>query len=417
MDFQNVELLAPAGSFESLQAAIHAGADSIYFGVEQLNMRARSSINFSIEQMQEIREITRKAGVKAYLTLNTVLYDHDMRLMKVILQKAKEANIDAVIVSDMAAILYAREIGLPVHISTQLSVSNFEAVKFYAQFADTIVLARELTLPMIQKICQKIDQEDIRGASGNRLKIEIFAHGALCIAISGRCGMSLYTSNASANRGACKQNCRKPYVVTDKETGMELEIDNEYIMSPKDICTIDFLDEVLVSGVRVLKLEGRGRSPDYVDEVTRCYREAIEALQTGTYNDEKIAKWRERLSSVYNRGLSDGYYLGRKQGWSKKPDSQATEKKVYCGKVVHYFPKAKVAQIQLEANDLAIQQKILITGVTTGVVRDFVREIRNEDDEPLSFAGRTSLITIPMEQLVRRGDKVYRLDPVFQYAN
>ena len=363
-----IELMAPAGNFESLQAALDNGADSIYFGVEQLNMRARATINFTMEDLKEIAKRCNAKNVRTYLTLNTIIYDHDISVVKTLLNKAKEAGITAIIASDQAVIASARAIGMEVHISTQLNVTNVETVKFYSLFADTIVLSRELSLRQVKKITEQIEKEQIKGPSGNLVEIEIFGHGALCMAVSGKCYLSLHSHNSSANRGACKQNCRKKYTVIDQESGFEIEIDNEYMMSPKDLCTLDFLDQVIDSGIKVLKLEGRGRAPEYVAMVTKTYREAIDSYYDGTFTQEKVNRWMEDLSTVYNRGFWSGYYLGQKLGeWSANPGSNATQKKVYVGKGVHFFPKANIAEFKIEAYDIKIGDKIMITGPTTGV--------------------------------------------------
>lgn len=313
-----VELMSPAGDFTSMQAALDNGADSIYFGVEQLNMRARASMNFTIEDLPEISRRCSEKGVRTYLTLNTIIYDHDLSLIKTLLDKAKAANLTAVIAMDQAVISYARQIGMEVHISTQINITNIKTVKFYALFADTMVMSRELSITQIKKICDQIVKDDVRGPSGNLVEVEMFGHGALCMAVSGKCYLSLHSHNSSANRGACKQNCRKKYTVIDQETGFEIELDNEYMMSPKDLCTINFLDQVVDSGVKVLKIEGRGRAPEYVATVTKCYREAIDAITDGTYSSEKVADWMARLETVYNRGFWAGYYLGQELGeWSE----------------------------------------------------------------------------------------------------
>ena len=335
-----IELMAPAGSFESLQAALDNGADSVYFGVEQLNMRARSSINFTLDDLQEISHRCKQKNVRTYLTLNTIIYDHDLSIIKTLLDKAKQADITAVIAMDQAVIAYARQIGMEVHISTQINITNIETVKFYALFADTMVMSRELSLRQIKKICEQVERDQVKGPSGNLVEIEIFGHGALCMAVSGKCYLSLHSHNSSANRGACKQNCRKKYTVIDQESGFEIELDNEYMMSPKDLCTLDFLDQVIDTGAKVLKIEGRGRAPEYVATVIRTYREAIDAYYASTYTKEKVAVWMEALATVYNRGFWGGYYLGQKLGeWSGAPGSQATQKKVYIGKAMHFFPR------------------------------------------------------------------------------
>lgn len=333
-----VELMAPAGSFESLTAAIKAGADSVYFGVEQLNMRARSSINFTIEDMCEIAEKCSSRNVRSYLTLNTIIYDHDTNLARSIIKKAKEANVSAVIASDHVVMIHAKKIGMPVHISTQVNITNVDTVEFYSQFAETMVLSRELTLGQITYINREIERRGITGPSGELVKTEIFAHGALCMAVSGKCYLSLHSHNSSANRGACIQNCRRPYIVIDKDEGIELEVDNEYIMSAKDLSTIGFLDKILETGVSVLKIEGRGRSSDYVDTTVGCYREAIDAISENSYELDKIKDWQERLSSVFNRGFWSGYYLGQQIGeWNDSYGSKATTKKIYLGKKYQLF--------------------------------------------------------------------------------
>ncbi len=406
-----IEILAPAGSFASLQAAINAGADAVYFGVEQLNMRSRAADNFTVEDLDEVARIIHQTGAKAYLTLNTLLYDHDLILMKKLVDTAIEKQMDGIIVADQAAILYAHKKGLPVHVSTQLSVSNIESVEFFAKYADVIVLARELDLRMIERIVKEIKERDIRGPSGKLVKIEVFAHGALCIAYSGRCGMSLFTDNASANRGACRQNCRKAYIVKDKETGIELELDNEFIMSPNDINTLPFLPELLATGVSVLKLEGRGRSPDYTDMIVRVYREAVDAVANRSFDEQKVENWMQRISTVYNRGFSDGYYLGREQGWSKTDGSVATEEKVFVGPVKHYFPKAGVIEIEIRAADLPLGSSVVIIGDITGVIRAEVSELRADDRTPISMALRKTVASFPVPEKVRTGDKVYLLKP------
>jgi U32 family peptidase len=343
MKRKEAELLAPAGSFDSLQAAINTGADSIYFGVEQLNMRTCSSNSFSIADIKEVSAICKANGLKAYITLNTVMYEHDIQLLKTILKEVKKQGIDAVIASDFSVFEYCKDLGIPLHISTQANVSNIESVQFFSKFADVIVLARELTLKQVEHITKEIKQKRIKGPSGELVKIEIFIHGALCMAVSGKCYLSLHTQNASANRGACIQNCRRAYKVTDAETNEELLIDNEYIMSPKDLCTIDILDQVLNSGVDVLKIEGRTKSADYVQVVTQCYREAMQAVNEKTFSQEKVVEWKKEMEKVYNRGFWEGYYLGRKLGeWTSQPGSAATEKKIYLGKGTKYYPKIGV---------------------------------------------------------------------------
>jgi putative protease len=409
MSKRKVELMAPAGNWESLQAAINAGADSVYFGIDQLNMRARASINFTLGDLKEIAERTSKAGMKSYLTLNTIIYDHDLSVIKTLINAVKEAGISAVIASDQAVINYASTQGVEVHISTQLNVTNIETVKFYSHFADVMVLSRELSLIQIKKICDQIIKEDIRGPKGNLIEIEIFAHGALCVAVSGKCYMSLHTHNSSANRGACVQNCRKTYTVTDKETGIELDIDNEYIMSPKDLCTLDFLDQVLETGVTVLKIEGRGRAPEYVKTVIETYRAAIDDYLNGVYNQEKVKSWINDLKTVYNRDFWGGYYLGQKLGeFNDTSGSKATQKRVYIGKGVHYFPRAGVAEFKIEAQNIKVGDKILITGPTTGVVESEITEMMIEE-QPAQEAKKGVNITIPISKKVRRSDKLYKL--------
>ncbi|WP_339895319.1 peptidase U32 family protein [uncultured Algibacter sp.] len=406
---QKIELMAPAGNFESLQAALDNGADSIYFGVEQLNMRARASINFTLDDLPEISRRCKSKSVRSYLTLNTIIYDHDLSLVKTLLRKAKEANITAVIAMDQAVIAMARELGMEVHISTQINVTNIETVKFYALFADTMVLSRELSLRQVKKITEQIEKEQIKGPSGKLVEIEIFGHGALCMAVSGKCYMSLHSQNASANRGACKQNCRKKYTVTDQETGFEMELDNEYIMSPKDLCTIDFLDEVVDSGIKVLKIEGRGRAPEYVAKVIKCYREAIDSIENGSYSKEEVITWMQTLETVYNRGFWSGYYLGQKLGeWSKGSGSHATQKKVYIGKGTHFFPKAKVGEFKIEAYNINLGDTILITGPTTGAQELVVNELLVNDQE-LKVGGKGDMVTMKLPFRIRQSDKLYKI--------
>ena len=404
-----IELMAPAGNFESLQAALDNGCDSVYFGVEQLNMRARASINFVLDDLPEIARRCQEKSVRTYLTLNTIVYDHDLSIVKTLLNKAKEANITAVIASDQAVIMTARGIGMEVHISTQVNVTNIETVKFYALFADTIVLSRELSLRQVKKITEQIEKEQIKGPSGNLVEIEIFGHGALCMAVSGKCYLSLHSHNSSANRGACKQNCRKKYTVIDQETGFEIEIDNEYMMSPKDLCTIDFLDQVIDTGIKVLKIEGRGRAPEYVATVIKTYREAIDSYYDGTFSQEKVAEWMEALNTVYNRGFWSGYYLGQKLGeWSKDPGSNATQKKVYIGKGMHYFPKSSIAEFKIEAYDIKKGDKVLITGPTTGV-QELVIEDMMVNDEASEKATKGDSLTVKLPFRIRLSDKMYKI--------
>lgn len=406
---QKIELMAPAGNFDSLQAAIDNGADSVYFGVEQLNMRARASINFKISDLQEIAARCAEHSVRSYLTLNTIIYDHDLKVVKKLLDAAKEAQITAVIAMDQAVIAYARQIGMEIHISTQINITNIETVRFYAMFADTMVMSRELSLRQIKQICRKIEEEKIVGPSGKLVEIEIFGHGALCMAVSGKCYLSLHAHNSSANRGACKQNCRKPYTLIDQESGFEVEVDNEYMMSPKDLCTIGFLDQVADTGVKVLKIEGRGRAPEYVATVIKCYREAIDSLENNTYSAEKVTKWMQTLETVYNRGFWDGYYLGQKLGeWSDGSGSQAKQKKVYIGKGLHYYPKNKIGHFRIEAFDIKIGDKLLVTGPTTGVKEFELSEVM-VDDVLTQKAQKGEECTIPVDFKVRASDKIYKL--------
>lgn len=408
MTREEIEIMAPVGSYESLMAAINAGANSVYFGVEQLNMRSKSSNNFTIEDLHNIAFICAEHGVKSYLTVNTVMYDHDLIMLQKIVEAAKESAVSAIIASDMAAISYAREIGVEVHISTQLNVSNYQSLKFYAQFADVVVLARELNMTQVKGIYKQIVDNNLRGPYGELVKIEMFVHGALCMAISGKCYMSLHENNSSANRGACQQTCRKAYVVTEKETGHQLEIDNEYIMSPKDLCTIGFLDKVLDAGVRVLKIEGRARSGEYVKRVVETYNEAVNAIIDGTYTKDKIDTWEKSLSEVFNRGFWDGYYLGRKMGeWSKVYGSKATKRKVYVGRITNYFSNIGIAEVLVEAAVLNTGDSIVVMGPTTGVVEAAVEEIR-VDLAPTEQAQKGSLCSIPLDK-VRRNDKLYKM--------
>ncbi|MFD2542845.1 peptidase U32 family protein [Lacinutrix gracilariae] len=406
---QKIELMAPAGNFESLQAALDNGADSVYFGVEQLNMRARASINFTLDDLAEISRRCSQKNVRTYLTLNTIVYDHDLSIVKTLVKKAKEANITAVIAMDQAVIAIAREYGLEVHISTQINVTNIETVKFYSMFADTMVLSRELSLRQVKKITEQIEKEQIKGPSGNLVEIEIFGHGALCMAVSGKCYMSLHAHNSSANRGACKQNCRKKYTVIDQETGFEMELDNEYIMSPKDLCTIDFLDQIADAGIKVLKIEGRGRAPEYVAKVIKCYRDALDSLSQGNYNKDNVITWMQELEKVYNRGFWNGYYLGQKLGeWSNGSGSHATQKKVYLGKGMHFYPKAKIGEFKMEAYDLNLGDTILITGPTTGAKELQVKEML-VNDQALQTGSKGDSVTIPLDFRIRPSDKLYKI--------
>jgi putative protease len=403
------EVMAPAGSWEAMMAAIKAGADSVYFGVEQLNMRARQTNNFLVDDLPEVARVCGEAGVKSYITMNTIIYDHDISLMRRIIDKAKEAGITAVIASDLAVMNYCRKKGMEVHISTQSNVTNLETVELFSDYADVIVMARELTLKQVGDMVKAIKKNNITGPSGNLVQIEIFAHGALCMAVSGKCYLSLHSHNASANRGACIQNCRREYTVTDEE-GIELKIDNEYIMSAKDLCTIDFLDKILEAGVQVLKIEGRGRAADYVYTTTQCYREAVDAFEEGTYTQEKIEVWREKLSSVYNRGFWDGYYLGRKMGeWSNVHGSVATTKKIYIGKGVKYFEKIGVGEFLMESHDINIGDKLIVTGPTTGLIETTVEEIRLGSGDSVQQAVKGNTISLQIGEKIRASDKLYKI--------
>jgi putative protease len=406
---KEIELMAPVGSYESLMAAIQAKADSVYFGVEQLNMRSRSSANFTMEDMENITAICKENNIRSYLTLNTVIYDKETALVREIVDRAKTCGINAIIASDIAVINYANSVGMEVHISTQCNITNIEAVKFFARYADVMVTARELSLEQVAEIVRQIEKESIKGPSGNLVKIEVFVHGALCMAVSGKCYLSLDNLNYSANRGACLQLCRRSYIVKDKDDDIELEIDNEYIMSPKDLLTIAFLDKIIEAGVKVFKIEGRGRSPEYVKTVTACYREAIDAYHAGNYNQEAIDRWTERLKSVYNRGFWDGYYLGKKLGeWTEQYGSQATQKKMYIGKVNNYFSNLKVAEVKIETSSLEIGDEVLFIGPTTGVIEDTIKEIR-VDLKEVSKTEKGEVCSVPVKELVRRGDQLYKL--------
>lgn len=406
-----MEIMAPVGSWESLQAAIQGGANAVYFGVGKLNMRSRSAANFMVDDLDRIVNIASASGIRTYLTINTIIYNDEIGEMHTLLEAAKKAGVSAIIASDMAVISYANRIGLEVHISTQCNVSNTEAVRWYSQFADVIVTARELPLRQVAEITQFIRDNNIRGPKGELVQIEVFAHGALCMSVSGKCYLSLDNYNYSANRGACLQLCRRGYIVKDKESDLELEIDNEYIMSPKDLCTIGFLDKIVKAGVRVLKIEGRGRSADYVRTVTECYREAVEAIEEGSYSKEKIDGWMQRLATVFNRGFWDGYYLGRKLGeWSERYGSQATENKVYLGLIRNYFGKINVAEVQLQTNEtLKVGDEIMVIGETTGVYRDTVKELRTDRD-PVPEVHQGDRFSFASKELLHRGDKVYRVD-------
>jgi putative protease len=408
---EDFEIMAPVGSYESLRAAIQGGANSVYFGIEGLNMRSRSSNNFTVDDLHEIVKIAKQHNVRTYLTVNTVLYDQDLNLMKKIILAAKEAEITAIIASDVAAISFAREINAEVHLSTQLNISNIEALKFYAQFADVVVLARELNMDQVAQIYREIEIQQIKGPGGQLIQIEMFSHGALCMAVSGKCYLSLQTTDHSANRGACLQTCRRSYIVTDKETGNELEIDNQYIMSPKDLKTIHFLNKMVDAGVRVFKIEGRARGPEYVHTVVKAYNEALNAILDGSYDQEKIDLWNKELSTVFNRGFWDGYYLGQKLGeWSHKYGNRSTKRKIYIGKGTNYFPKIGVAEFILETKDLKVGDEILITGPTTGVIKMVVPEIR-VDLKQVEQTQKGERFSIPVKEKIRRSDKLFKIVP------
>lgn len=407
MTRKDFEIMAPVGSRESLAAALAAGADAMYFGIEGLNMRSRSSANFTADDMAEIAAICTERGVKTYLTVNTVIYDSDMETMRMIISRAKEAGISAIIASDMAAILYAREIGQEVHISTQVNVSNTAAVRYYSQFADVMVLARELNMEQVSEIHRAIVAENICGPNGKPIRLEMFCHGALCMAVSGKCYMSLHEMNSSANRGACNQICRRAYTVRDKETGDELEIDNQYIMSPKDLKTIHFLNKMVDAGVRVFKIEGRARGPEYVAEAVGCYSEALQAIVDGTYSEEKVAQWDARLVKIFNRGYWNGYYMGERLGeWSAKYGSSATRVKSYAGKAMRYFSKIGIGEFLMEAGEIKVGDEVVITGPTTGALIFTVKELRF-DLKPVESASKGQLFSMPVPEKVRPSDKLY----------
>lgn len=416
MDYniKDFEIMAPVGSRESLAAAIQAGADSIYFGIEKLNMRAHSASTFTIDDLREIAATCNEHGIKTYLTVNTIIYNEDIVLMHEIVDAAKEAGISAVIASDVAVMTYCNKIGQEVHLSTQLNISNVEALKFYAQFADVVVLARELNMDQVAEVHRLAEEQNICGPSGEPIRIEMFCHGALCMAISGKCYLSLDNANRSANRGECIQLCRRSYTVTDNETGTQLEIDNKYVMSPKDLKTVRFIDKMMKSGVRVFKIEGRARGPEYVYTVVKCYKEAIQSVIDGTFTEEKKDEWDERLATVFNRGFWDGYYLGQKLGeWNKNYGSCATEKKVYVGKGIKYFSKLGVAEFAIEAADFKKGDKLLITGPTTGVIYMTADEIRY-DLNPVDEALKGQRVSMPVPAKVRPSDKLFKLEQVIK---
>lgn len=410
------EIMAPVGSYESLAAALKAGADSVYFGIEALNMRAHSAGRFTIDDLKAIAEHCAAQGVKTYLTVNTIIYDDDIDQMHTICDAARAAGVSAVIAADVAVLVYCRSIGLEVHLSTQLNISNAEALEFYARYADVAVLARELNLGQVKHITDTIARKNICGPSGRPIRIEMFCHGALCMAVSGKCYLSLDNLGRSANRGECMQVCRRGYTVRDRETGMELDVDNKYIMSPKDLKTIGFIDKMMAAGVRVFKIEGRARSADYVYTVVSCYKEAVTAVMDGIFCDEMVEKWNERLATVFNRGFWDGYYLGRRLGeWSAKYGSAATERKVYVGKGVKYFSRLGVAEFYIEAGEISVGDKLVIIGPTTGVVEVTASEI-HFDQGPVAKAVKGQSVSIPVPDKVRPSDKLYKLvknEPAF----
>jgi len=431
MKLTDFEIMAPVGSRESLAAAVQAGADSVYFGVEQLNMRSHSANHFTLDDLREIAQICRENGMKSYLTVNTIIYQEDLELMRQIVDAAREAQISAIIASDVAVMQYCRKgsgpispispinpIGpvspmppMEVHLSTQLNISNVEALRFYAQFADVVVLARELRMEQVAEIYRHIEEENICGPGGERVRIEMFCHGALCMAISGKCYMSLDNANRSANRGECVQICRRSYTVTDNETGNQLEIDNKYIMSPKDLKTVRFIDRMMNAGVRVFKIEGRARGPEYVYTVVKCYKEAIQAVLDGTFTEERKDEWDERLARVFNRGFWDGYYQGQQLGeWNKEYGSCATERKVYIGRGVKYFSRLGVAEFTVEANTFKLGDKLLVTGPTTGVMYLTATEIHDNDGRPVSEAPQGQRIAIPVTGKIRPSDKLFKLE-------
>ena len=409
MERKDVEIMAPVGSYESLAAAIQGRAGSVYFGVEKLNMRARSSNNFTLDDLKKIAETASGNGVKTYLTVNTIIFDNEIEKLHQVIDAVKEAGVSAIIASDISAISYARSIGVEVHISTQVNITNIEVVKFYAQFADVMVLAREMDMERVSEISKQIKKQQIKGPAGKLVQLEMFVHGALCMAVSGKCYLSLHEMNSSANRGSCMQTCRRAYTVTDNETGAELEIDNEYIMSPKDLKTIHFLNKVLDAGVSVLKIEGRARSAEYVKTVVECYHEAADAYFDNEFTDEKIASWDKRLETVFNRGFWDGYYLGQRLGeWSKNYGSVATKRKLYIAKGMNYFSKLKVAEFKMEAGNLKLGDDILITGPTTGIIETKIEEIR-VDLQPVEETKKGELFSMKLDETIRRSDKLYKI--------
>lgn len=409
MKQKEIEIMSPVGSFESLMAAIQGGAGSVYFGVGKLNMRSRSSVNFTLDDLEKITRICRQFNVKSYLTLNTIIYDPEIEEVHKTIDAAQKHGVSAIIASDLAVLEYAREKGVEIHISTQCNITNISAVKFYSRYADVMVTARELNLEQVASITEQISEQDICGPKGELVKIEIFVHGALCMAVSGKCYLSLHNHNHSANRGWCLQDCRRAYTVNDKDSKVELEIDNEYIMSPKDLNTIHLLDKILDAGVSVLKIEGRGRSPEYVKTVTRCYKEAVEAYYNGSFNDENLARWNEELSTVYNRGFWEGYYMGKELGeWSPVHGSLATQKKIYVGIVANYFVKSGVVHVRMDSHDIQIGDQIEVTGPTTGVYEAVIEGLVVEDNQ-VEKAVKGENPTFHVTRRLRRNDKVYKV--------
>ena len=413
MKLEDFEIMAPVGSPESLAAAIQAGADSIYFGIEKLNMRAHSASTFTIDDLKQMAATCREHGIKSYLTVNTIIYGEDIPLMHEIIDAAKEAGISAVIASDVAVMTYCNRVGQEVHLSTQLNISNIEALRFYAQFADVVVLARELNMDQVAEIYRQVEAEHICGPSGEQIRIEMFCHGALCMAISGKCYMSLHAANRSANRGECIQVCRRSYTATDNETGYQLAIDNKYIMSPKDLKTVRFIDRMMKAGVRVFKIEGRARGPEYVYTVVKCYKEAIQAVLDGTFTDEKKDQWDERLSTVFNRGFWDGYYQGQRLGeWAQTYGSQATERKVYVGRGTKYYSRLGLGEFHIEATELHVGDKFLVTGPTTGALYGVIEEMHDDSNAAVAVARQGSNVSFKVDAKVRPSDKLFRIDAV-----
>ena len=401
--------MAPVGSYEALSAAIQAGAGSVYFGIGRLNMRSKSTKNFTLDDLHNIATICNEHNVKSYVTVNTVVFDEELDEMRQLIDAVKANGISAIIASDQSVIQYARQIGVEVHMSTQCNITNIEAIKYYSQFADVMVTAREVSVNQVKNITRKIEEQNIRGPKGELIRIEVFCHGALCMAVSGKCYLSLDNFNTSANRGACVQPCRRGYTVQDRDQEITLASEDEYIMSPKDLCTLPFLDKVLDAGVKILKIEGRGRSPEYTKVTVGVYSEAVKALQNGEFTEEKIAEWTERLRSVYNRDFWDGYYLGRKTGeWTQRYGSQATKTKIFVGTVTNFFAKINVAEIRMETQDLKVGDDIMIIGPTTGVYEDKLSEIR-VDLKPVEATEKGELCSIPVKDVIRRGDKVYKV--------